>query len=444
LGCKCQSSYLTESTECSIDDLHHAKCTDPSCSKACKNLAQGVSLSGKMCAACGMGSVYEPQTGDCTCPNPRKAASSNTPIETKKLIEVYSNNSVTKGCITCSRGTAVISAFLLEEKEDNFQTVGMTYLADPTLCASCPDPNMFFDTDYNCVCDSEMGFTPVGEPSVGPQGCIKYLPSIQNDYQRVSFNSVQDPKDSSHVVKVTVDSIVFSHHYLRAASECEYFRSVRSIGFAACQTLANLCVMQLFDPETSACRQFFNIIMPYDRSPDYRKQVNWKYTLPWISYGTAANVNEILSDRGIQMKMSFTERDGYSNMLNFKLVKYTLNGTYMGIEDLTSQFFFCASSPTMPPSTIEDMKRLYSFGVNNHFEVSCLLRSLTKLQMYFYELYVVDEGSESCKTSGSDTGECLYPIPVLTRNQNNGIPLITESTLSRRFFLFDNQVGEKS
>lgn len=390
-----------------------------------------------------MGSEYEPQIGDCTCPNPRKAASSSTPIVTRKLIEVYNNKSVTKGCITCPRGTAVISTFLFGEGEDNFQTAGMTYLADPTMCASCPDTNMFFDTDYNCICDSEMGFTTVGEPSVGPQGCIKYLPSLQNDYQRVSFNFLQDPKDSNHVVKVTVDSIVFLHHYLRAASECEYFRSVRSIGFAACQTLANLCVMQLFDSETIACRQFFNIIMPKDRSPDYRKQVNWKYTLPWISYGTAANVNEILSDRGIQMKMSFTERAGYSKTLNFKLAKYTLNGTYMGIEDLTSQFLFCASSPTMSPSIVEDMKKMYSFGVNNQFKGSCLLKSLTALQMYFYELYVVDEGSESCKTSGSDAGECLYPIPVLIKNHEDSI-LFTEATLSRRFFLFDNQVGENA
>jgi len=445
LGCKCLSSYLSESVDCSIDELRQAKCDDRHCSQSCQTLEEAVSIDGTQCVSCGVGSIYDSMSGDCVCSNPRKSTATNTPISTSRLIEIYANDilsigSISKSCAPCSRGTAVISAFLYEGEEGNrYQTAGMTYIADPNTCASCPDPNMFFDTDYNCVCES--GYISVGESSIGPLGCIKYMPSINSDYKSVSFYDVQDPKDFNNAVTVTVDSIVLSHYYLRAASECEYFGRVGALSFASCQTLANLCVMQLYDRRTTACRELFNIIMPQDRNPDYIKKANWKYTIPWIVYGFEENPNEILSDRGIQMKMSFVEREGYSQKLKFKLAKYAINGTFMGIENLTTQFFYCAAPSSMSPIVTDEqeMQNLYSFGKNRHFEVNCQLENVASTDMYFYEMYVVDEGSASCATQQSTTvEECLYPVPVLFSNK----AAASNTPVSRRFFLFDNQVSK--
>ena len=448
LGCKCPSSYLSVAVDCPNDELRQAKCEEASCLTTCHDFGQAVSFAGNHCVECGTGSVYDIQSYECTCSNPLKQASSNTPVSTRRLVEIYTDINSTpssKNCIPCPRGTAIMSADLYADDESYFQTAGMKYIADPYKCASCPDPNMFFDTDYNCVCDSVSGYIVAGEPLIGNQRCIKYMPSISSAYDKVSFYSVQDPKERSHAVKMEVDSIVFSHYYMHAASECEYFRGVNIKGFTACQTLGNLCVMQLYDQDTSACRLLRNIISE-ERNVDYHGQSDWKYTLPWLLYD--GNADDISTDRGIQMKMSFAEREEYAHNLKFKLAKYALDGTFMGFEDLTSQFLYCSSS--VAPNTVEQgSKQWYSFGRNYRLETHCHLTNLANMEMFFYEIYVVDEGNTSCRTRERESGECLYPVPVLNRNlvQEGVYPNMIKNAenqmddrLSRRFFLIDNQV----
>lgn len=50
--------------------------------------------------------------------------------------------------------------------------------------------------------------------------------------------------------------------------------------------------------------------------------------------------------------------------------------------------------------------------------------------MYFYDLYIVDDSSESCM-GASEASECLYPVPVLVRNfvEDNSRPNINQQTL---------------
>lgn len=161
----------------------------------------------------------------------------------------------------------------------------------------------------------------------------------------------------------------------------------------------------------------------------------------------------------------------YSNNIitnNIKRELYTLDGTFLSLEDLTNQFFYCdtTTESSSNPNNNNDNSNTYSiddvlFGTSKRFESKCDLSTLIyNNEMYFYDVYLVDEGDTSTISScnnnqqnnineGIDT-ECLYPIPVLNRNFTQGLSSpnmnrFKEDTFddryTRRFFLFDNVSG---
>eukprot|EP00814_Leptocylindrus_danicus_P000666 CAMPEP_0116009804 /NCGR_PEP_ID=MMETSP0321-20121206/3640_1 /TAXON_ID=163516 /ORGANISM="Leptocylindrus danicus var. danicus, Strain B650" /LENGTH=938 /DNA_ID=CAMNT_0003478815 /DNA_START=538 /DNA_END=3354 /DNA_ORIENTATION=- len=383
-------------------------------------------------------SSYSSSTGECTCENPPKGSETKTPISTRKLVDIYdpiTGDPVRKECLECPQGSAVLAdgVGLFSDKRSFFSTAGKSYRMDPYICASCPDSNMFFDTDYNCVCRS--GYSIVGESAMGEQKCLKDMPSVSSDYTNVKFRSID----------IIVESLTFSHHYLKAASDCEYFRTDSNDSFSACQTLANLCVMRLYDDVAAPCIQFQSIIMQM-RELNYNFQNDWKYALPWLYYLDEAD--DITKGREIKMNMSFTEKSGHAHQMKYVLAKYALNGTFMGMEELTNQLFYCPDHGNNEPSST----KWQQFGHSEKIEYTCNVRLLLDMEMFLYDAFIIDESAD-CDKSNIDGGSCIFPVPVLHRNLvfNNGFPNNNKSRrdekndkYTRRFFLFDNMSGRSA
>ena len=340
--CKCPPSLVQNNVECSIESMWQGTCNTASCSSECSLLSQVSSLDQQTCILCqGNSSHYESSEYDidfkeCTCKNPAKGPATGKPVVTRKLVEIYDNITglpSRNDCMRCPDGTAVISKELYNNGQF-YSTAGATYIADPYSCSYCPDAHMFFDTDYNCVCPD--GFVLTGEASVGKQSCIYHYPSVSGG-SKVGFqDTISIGSESRGAYDFTLDSIVFSHYYLKAASHCEYYKGTFE-DLQSCQTLSNLCVMSMYDEAAPACKQLQ--IISQRRQGTYHKQEDWIYSLPWLYYD-----NEPTDDRGLQMKMAFHPVAYHTNSLIFKLFKYTLNGTFVGVESLNSQLEFCFDS----------------------------------------------------------------------------------------------------
>ena len=441
----CPSSHLQINVECSIDQLRQGNCDEFSCSSECYENNQAVSSDQRTCTRCstsgGAANLYDSSTFDnisseCTCNNPGKGSPTGSAVRAKKLVEIYDDTSglpIRKDCLTCPKGMAIITEDLYEEGHNFYITAGRKYTANPYQCVSCPDQNMIFDTSYSCVCSD--GYLLTGEASIGEQSCIStsHSPSISNPgYAKVRF---QDPTILGRY-DFTLESITMSHLYIKASSECEFYKA--STGKSSCQALGNLCVLNMYDEDSPACMQFE--IISQKRLETYHGIKEWKYTMPWLYYSDESEY--ITNDKSLNMKISFQPQSNYVHELTFKLAKYTVNGTFVGIEDLTNQFEYCRNSLS------QDRKPHWlSFGMTHRHEYSCSIEeTLLGKEMYLYDMYIVDN---SCggDLESTDSFDCLYPVPVLNRNlvRDNQFPNINQKfgddiddQYTRRFFLFDN------
>lgn len=443
--CGCPTNSLQADVECTTDSLWEGNCVGFACSSECSQSSQVPSLDKRACIPCSNSAEFDASTNQCTCNNPAKGSASGTPVLTQRLVEVLdgSGKPLQKDCTPCPEGTAVVTEELYEDGQDYFVTAGRKYTADPSACAYCPDPRMFFDTDYSCVC--EDGYLLTGEASVGEQSCLKNAPSFAGPYTRVRFQSLDLIGDESiEPFDFTLESITFSSLYPKSAGDCEHFDGSSVNSLQACQALGNLCVMSMYDEDAPACRQFEAISQR--RMETYHSQEDWKVTLPWLRYSDDAE--SIANDRGVNTKVSFHPEDDRTNVLSLKLAKYAVNGTFVGVEDLTNQFEYCFHST----GGYADLNHTHwlAFGNTHRHEYSCSVEDLLDKETFLYDLYLVDEGSDRCSGDNSDQFDCLYPVPVLNRNlaSDGKFPNVNQrlndeldDIFTRRFFLFDNQVS---
>ena len=110
-----------------------------------------------------------------------------------------------------------------------------------------------------------------------------------------------------------------------------------------------------------------------------------------------------------------------------KVAKYTIDGIFIGMEDVGSQLLPCHTEKIKDQSL--SAEGMFDFGKPFRTERTCDLDFLLSEQMFFYDLYLVDQG-KNC----GDGHECLYPVPVLI--DGNG------SQYTRRFFTLDNESGK--
>jgi len=442
LGCKCSLGYkriwALDQDTCTTSDYQSASCTGFSCASCLngndddleypnpfeKNENAVAYNDGDSCALCG-DTTNGISGDDCGCPT------------NHVLTEVDDGLGyvINKTCTACTDGTAVITS--------DASIAGVNFYATDYQCQRCPDPHMTFDSaGTTCTCDDD--YTKTGQSLYGQQSCVytEHSDAIKQSYAEtsastVNFFKIQADQESSPSGELEMESLVMKHHFLNASTNCFYYNGPENI--ANCQTLANLCVMQMYWPDSEVCELFEDILDK--RSENARSQDGWVDTLPWLRYVETAT--EIRVSEAITMQMSFGNVDDYHyHQMRYVLSKYYLNGTWMGYEDLTTQFYYCGmAAPNTHRgggSSMSTSWLRFGHGYNNNFE--CDLETLMADEPMFYELFLIDE----------ETGD-MMPVPVLLRDyRDSGLNFInvnyedaeeSNDVFVRRFMLYDTLSG---
>jgi meckelin len=422
LGCKCTPGYVEELATCSTDAVRSGSCVGFRCT-ACSSLNAGSSLDASSCISCGNSTTGVSADGlgwDCQCPS---LALTGLMV----LSEVDEGGAFLseKRCDQCAPGTRVIA--------EATSVSGVLYEGDRYTCQACPSEHMSFARDGSCACDT--GYTQVGVEELGPPMCLEsWRVNEVNVWQTASSHIVTySPAGTGGTTgeTVRVTSLTMENMFQRAGAQCYAYTGPSDL--VACQALGNLCVMQHYDPLTDVCKLFNEILGK--RQGSNVDTAGWGETLPWLQYG--ADADTVRGGSGPEMKLSFR------STLEFMLAKYSLDGDFLGFEDMGTQPFYCEMQP---PRTADGGGKSRStkwlkFGTGYSEQYSCDLSTLLGTEQYFYDPYLLDTA----------TGE-LFPVPVLNTNlkstssnrlpnENAGAADEEDDKFTRRFFWYDVASG---
>lgn len=194
-----------------------------------------------------------------------------------------------------------------------------------------------------------------------------------------------------------VSSMTVSHYYAKAAAYCKYYGGSHDLQY--CETLANLCVLQMYNPAVGACLAFNGIAALRPPTSVINQQSTWKIGMPWLYYPDTQDAP--CFDTSIPITMDLREK-----VLTYVVAKYSLNGTWLGNEDVTTLFGYCSRgvpNTEMGGGSSSDTSWTI-FGTSKATVFECDLASLLKKDqgdMYFYDLFLKDTVSDS-----------LYAVPV--------------------------------
>ena len=105
---------------------------------------------------------------------------------------------------------------------------------------------------------------------------------------------------------------------------------------AACETLANLCVLQLYDDRTNACINY-QTILAARLDKGVAGVTTRSATLPWLLYPSGGD--SICLDESLQRRMHLS-----NDQLEYYLASYTINGTFLGYSPLDTLLNYCTRS----------------------------------------------------------------------------------------------------
>lgn len=319
---------------------------------------------------------------------------------------------------------------------------------------------MSFTASGVCVCDS--GYTETGVESLGDKACILSTEAnaITPQYPvsqaiTVNYYDVEFRAGGALGAVTGVDSLWFNHLYLRSAVNCWNYRGPEDLPH--CQTLGNLCALQLYNPDATVCRLFSRIATA--RPGSLHGFGGWSPSLPFLMYrDDGLGVTE---DRGVQMRVAFNNNSDSSDyeQLRFVLSKYTLNGTWLGFEPLGWQLQYCQPAPGATSTGPSRDTRFLRFGHNHSQKYLCDLRNLLTSggEPLLYDLYLVDErGGTDSAASSHPRGHvpALFPVAVRLRhyrdsdsaasrqpNRNRQPDTDFDDVFHRRFFLWETFSG---
>ncbi|KAJ8608271.1 hypothetical protein CTAYLR_007272 [Chrysophaeum taylorii] len=430
LTCKCPVGYRQDdlASRCAFD----GSCKSVAC-VSCASLGYDASYSDNSgCAECGettLGVV----DGDCAC------GAQEVLVETSLGGSEYLE---TKYCAACAPGRFVVA-------ETDAIVAGAWYEGSRYVCHACPDARMSFD-GAECVCAD--GYALVGRADVGPQSCVDQseLDRVLAEYPldeaiEVRFGAIKETRKGKAKKTMIATSATFEHYYANASVLCSYHDGSARAD-AACQTLANLCVLTNYDLRSSACALYAAL---RDDDREDRSAFGAKTDLPWLFYSSLSG-EQVRHDAGIGMKMSLNARDGGGgeHRLQLRLATYALNGTFVGMEPLETQLFYGAmDAPNTQKGAGASRStawQRFGYSFRTHFRVK--LPELLADPQYLYEVYVVDK---STKCGVAD--DCLYPIPVQNKalvdedgrtvNRNDRTSDGNNDLFTRRFVLYDVASG---
>ena len=438
IGCKCESGYVLSTNDCTVDNS--GSCVEDVCTICNSTVAYS---DNSACTYCGPNTTLTSSLtntldggSDCVCDSLYDAL-----IETDYLGLTNTGN---KTCLTCPSGTAVVIT--------DTTISGQSYDGSFYKCQYCPDVNMEMAVSpatfsegttptYTCTCNS--AYVTAGVAKIGPFVCVAtstpgstaaVLLANIDLFSILSYNTKTDSQ-------VSVRSAVFKHYLVPAVTECTYYSSPSDI--QSCQLLANLCVLAMYDQENTACSTFDELrsIDGRQNNSIYPDITTWGLHMPWISYPTGNNL-ALCEDTTMQMDVTLDNQH-----LEYVLVSYSLNGTYLGQQALDTSFAYCTRDA---PRTAEgggtgSSTKWQIFGTTHKAKYWCNLDTLLSVDgantlesQRFYELFLVD----------SDNNNALYPVPVrLAYAGGPSVPLHADflcndaDELVRRFFLTDITSG---
>lgn len=436
IQCKCESGYVLSINDCTVDDS--GTCVEDVCTICDSTVAYSDSSN---CTFCGTGTTLTnslPNSldggSDCVCSSLNEVL-----VETDYLGLTMTGN---KTCLTCPTGTAVVIA--------DVTIAGQDYSGSFYECQYCPDVNMVMTVtpstfvegvtpSYACTCNSN--FVTAGVAKIGPSVCVasSLTGSTANVLlQNIDLFSIRT-FDTLTNSQVSLRSAVFKHYLIPAVTECTYYSSPTDI--QRCQLLANLCVLALYDSTNTACSTFeaLRAISTRQNNSIYPDITTWGDHMPWISYPTGSTMS-LCTDDGVKMAVDLNNQ-----YLEYVLVAYSLNGTYLGKQALDTSFAYCTKAA---PRTAEgggtgSSTQWQIFGTSSHNTYTCDLSTLlstdgaTTLETQrFYELFLVDKQNHNA----------LYPVPVRLTYPGGprlhpGFLCDASDTLVRRFFLTDVTSG---
>ncbi|KDO27283.1 hypothetical protein SPRG_07532 [Saprolegnia parasitica CBS 223.65] len=334
-----------------------------------------------------------------------------------------------KTCLPCTNGSVDASGY---------------------VCTPCPVDMLA--TSQGCAC--RPGFVNTGIAALGPLTCVDQgnVSAITAMYPLqsatlVSFPDASTPRtftsgaiveQSSSCAFNAVVVAILEHYFTSAAIGCYYYSNEDNNG--ACQTLGNLCVLQMFATSSAAC-SLLRQLASSSRLTTSNGISGWSATLPFLLYNGGAT--SILTQTSLQLTMSFSAaaNPATNDTLQFMLASYTLNGTYLGLRPLSTQLLLC--DPTARGNFGYGLDWL-RFGLSKTFAYSCDLTTAfaSPPSVLLYELYLVDNDNT------------LLPVPIRVLNYRDGRNVAVNSNraptdvegdqLTHRFYILDAASGVAS
>lgn len=206
----------------------------------------------------------------------------------------------------------------------------------------------------------------------------------------------------------------------------------------SCQALANLCVMQDYSrKEGAVCKLFEEGGKLSDLiSTHVNNEPDWLKHLPWLYRDRSLR----LSTDQIKLKVGFDAKpeSGIVRTLQFKLAAWSLDGTWLGFEDLTTQLDVCSQLPFGTSGNPPDYLNIgYGIRKDCTLNITSLLHADTAPVQKFYDLYLVDADGTLVPTATKllnyrdhRSGEAV------NIDSNQDADLVNEQFTSR-FVLFD-------
>eukprot|EP00055_Hartaetosiga_balthica_P011089 m.49409 g.49409 ORF g.49409 m.49409 type:complete len:998 (-) comp7449_c0_seq3:32-3025(-) len=361
LSCECNEGYANSGGE-----------SQPNCAPC--NSSQVVSLNGKFCLGCGTNAHYDSTSKICIC-------------DTLNSIQVENIMDNFVDCVQCATTQYATS--------------------DLEQCISCPDSRMEFTGGQPCQCPS--GFLDVSGICISVDDLVPY--QLRDSDIQVTF------ENSGQTVSSKIHSELLQRNWILC--DASNFQNT-----TACESVANLCVLQLYDRQVGAC----DIYLEFVRTATLGQQQwsSWPQEIPWLYH--EQGVSEF-SDFRIPFEVA------QDKMLEFTARLSTTRGVVLGTQPLDNLIQLCGGN---------DISWQY-LGVD--FAQSCVL-DLSDLRAAVTKLAPVDETVFIELFINDSTTDLIYPIPVQINNYLlQGVRINTlryddaSSQYFRRFFLVDESSG---
>ncbi|KAI8908826.1 Meckelin [Powellomyces hirtus] len=200
---------------------------------------------------------------------------------------------------------------------------------------------------------------------------------------------------------------------------------------SSCEALSNLCALQLYDTSASACQYYLRIAQQRAQlSSDTSASLP---LLPSLYYTTGASDAGFITSQVIDLPLAVSAEKRVSS-LPLVLATYSLNGTFIGLQEVATQLQKCASDP------IDQLGVWRNIG--HDYDTSCSVNLASLVSKYpstvFYDMYIKDQSDK------------LIPVPIRLINYRSGgrQPNLNpdpwnfaSNTFFRRFFVVDSVSG---